>query len=277
MDSAGNGAGGIKVATNRKTRTARVTDAVLKVLRGNPKFKDAMKDSENEEELEKALDKEMEKVEDAEEGEEGAVHVHVGSQDAAAFDAKFSAMDARFDAMDKRIKDLEEKKEKEDDKDKVTDEDEEDFEKETGVKDARKTKDSVPFTDSFQDMVSVGEIIAPGIQLPTFDAVAGPKKTRDAMCDFRKRALGILALTPGGAAIVADASGNRAFTADSITGLNCSEARTLFNAAGMVIRRVRDAEGSTTRTTETQTAAPGTPLSGADENKRNRDFWKDHS
>jgi len=276
-DSAGNGAGGNKVATNRKTRTARVTDAVLKVLRGNPKFKDAMKDSENEEELEKALDKEMEKVEEAEE-EEGAVHVHVGSQDAAAFDAKFSLYDARFDAMDKRIKDLEEKKEKEEETEKVTDEDEEDFEKETGVKDARKTKDSVPFADSFQDMVSLAEVIAPGVPLPTFDPAAGPKKTRDAMCDFRKQVLGLHALTPGGIAVIMGASGQRNFTADSITKLNCGEARTLFNSVGTIIRRVRDAEGSTVRTSDsTQTATPGAPLTGAEENKRNRDFWKDHS
>jgi uncharacterized protein len=56
---------------------------------------------------------------------------------------------------------------------------------------ARRAHDSALLSDSFQQTVSLAEIIAPGISLPTYDRAARPKATYDAICDLRRRALDI--------------------------------------------------------------------------------------
>jgi len=249
-DHARKGFGGNTVA---KTKTLTF-DSVRKSLKAGiiRRYRDSrvstgdpVKDAENEKELEKALDAELEKVEDAAEGEGGDVHVHLGgTEDAAAFDAKFEAYDAKFAAFDKRVKDLEEKEEARDKKHRdedVTDAEEEELEKETGTKDARKARDSAHFVDSFQEVIATAEIIAPGIKKPTLDAALSPKKTLDQICQFRRKALGIAAMTPAGAVIVAEHAGSKVFTADSITGLSCGEVRNLFNGVGATMRLVNDA------------------------------------
>lgn len=76
--------------------------------------------------------------------------------------------------------------------DKARDAEGENFEQEappgTGDK-ARKAHDSAYFADSFQETAAIAEILAPGIQLPTFDAKEKPKATFDAICGLRRRAL----------------------------------------------------------------------------------------
>lgn len=49
--------------------------------------------------------------------------------------------------------------------------------------------DSRSLAEEFRETLSVAEILAPGIGLPTFDAKTSPKKTADALCALRRRAL----------------------------------------------------------------------------------------
>lgn len=49
--------------------------------------------------------------------------------------------------------------------------------------------DSRALADEFRETLSVAEILAPGIGLPTFDAKTSSKKTTDALCALRRRAL----------------------------------------------------------------------------------------
>lgn len=51
------------------------------------------------------------------------------------------------------------------------------------------TTDSRGLVDQFRETLSVAEILAPGIGLPTFDARASGAKTSDALCGLRRRAL----------------------------------------------------------------------------------------
>lgn len=55
--------------------------------------------------------------------------------------------------------------------------------------DVRGAKDSRYLSDSFQHTASFAEILAPGIQLPTFDKALAPKDGFKVICDLRRKAL----------------------------------------------------------------------------------------
>ncbi len=116
----------------------------------------------------------------------------------AAILEKLSAMEDRISKLesartqddDKDEPDDKEKTEdddpEDDDETKTTDEDEEADEDD---KKAAKTGDSVAFQSEFTETVARAEILSPGIRIPTFDAKASGRKTRDGLCALRRKAL----------------------------------------------------------------------------------------
>ena len=90
---------------------------------------------------------------------------------------------------------------------------------------AKGTKDSRYLVDSLMNTISLAEIIAPGIQIPTADSANPAKKTASSICALRKKALKI-AQTNDCAAIVHELTGGKGVKA----GMTCDAARLLFNA-----------------------------------------------
>ncbi|KVN79379.1 DUF2213 domain-containing protein [Burkholderia ubonensis] len=93
-----------------------------------------------------------------------------------------------------------------------------------------KTGDSTALRDEFQDALSRAEILAPGVRLPTFDAKAVRKKTVDAICVLRRRALLAAMDNENGEAVKAVTGG-----AD-ISGMPCNVVKAFFNAASELVR-----------------------------------------
>ncbi|WP_232458105.1 DUF2213 domain-containing protein [Burkholderia ubonensis] len=93
-----------------------------------------------------------------------------------------------------------------------------------------KTGDSTALRDEFQDALSRAEILAPGVRLPTFDAKAVRKKTVDAICVLRRRALRAAMDNENAEAVKAVTGG-----AD-ISGMPCNAVQAFFNAASELVR-----------------------------------------
>jgi hypothetical protein len=156
----------------------------------------------------------------------------------AVVDAVFA--DKRFtDVADnvKRIVDAFEKEDKEDeDDDDKTDDDntkilgELELEAPPGTGDgiAAKSKDSALLADSWQETLSLAEVISPGAKpASTFDAKADPKKTYDAMCRFRHTVLDLAATQPATRTFMDGVTGGRGHAT-----LDCAATRSLFRAVG---------------------------------------------
>lgn len=124
------------------------------------------------------------------------------------------------------------------------------------------TGDSAALKDEFQDSRARAEILAPGINLPTYDAKADSKKTIDGLCALRRRAL-TTALEGPNADLV------KAVTGDAdVSKLTCDSAKAFFNAASELVKRKN----------ATVPTAPATPTndeksSFAKINETNAAFW----
>ncbi|WP_186211631.1 DUF2213 domain-containing protein [Burkholderia gladioli] len=95
---------------------------------------------------------------------------------------------------------------------------------------ATKTGDSKDLADEFREALSLAEILAPGVRLPTFDAKAVRKRTSDALCVLRRRAL-TAALDNENAEAVKSVLGGVA-----PSGLPCAVVAGYFNAAAALVR-----------------------------------------
>ncbi|KVN30709.1 hypothetical protein WJ63_07975 [Burkholderia pyrrocinia] len=124
-----------------------------------------------------------------------------------------------------------------------------------------KTGDSAALRDEFQDALSRAEILAPGVRLPTFDAKAVRKKTVDAICVLRRRALRAAMDNENVAAVKAVTGG-----AD-ISGMPCSAVQAFFNAASEVVR----GKNSSVSGRRTNDSAQNEQK---DINQIHADFWK---
>ena len=130
-------------------------------------------------------------------------------------------------------------------------------------------KDSSYMAESFQQTVSFAEILVPGIQAPTFDAKTEPKKTLDSLCRFRRTALDLAYATPEGRAVIDEFNGGRKPAFDS---MSCKDIRTLFNGAAS-IRKASNRASSQDRGVPDREVRRVGPMTPAELNKRNRDFW----
>ncbi|MDN7488488.1 DUF2213 domain-containing protein [Burkholderia sp. AU45274] len=97
-------------------------------------------------------------------------------------------------------------------------------------KSGARTGDSTALREQFQDALSRAEILAPGVRLPTFDAKAIRKKTVDAICVLRRRALRA-ALDNENAELVKSVVGGA-----NVASMTCDSVAAFFNAASEVVR-----------------------------------------
>ncbi|WP_330555419.1 DUF2213 domain-containing protein [Burkholderia multivorans] len=126
---------------------------------------------------------------------------------------------------------------------------------------AAKTGDSTALRDQFQDALSRAEILAPGVRLPTFDAKAARKKTVDAICVLRRRALRA-ALENENAELVKPVVGGA-----NVASMTCDSVTAFFNAASELVRNKNS--GVTLRRTN-----DSAPTERKDINQIHADFWK---
>ncbi|MGU2444427.1 DUF2213 domain-containing protein [Burkholderia cenocepacia] len=126
-----------------------------------------------------------------------------------------------------------------------------------------KTGDSKGLADEFRQALSLAEILAPGVRLPTFDAKAVRKKTSDSLCVLRRRALRA-ALDNENAETVKSVLGGA-----DVAGMPCAVVTGYFNAAAALVKGKNAA--SITRKT-----GDGVPVGGAEKkdiNAINAAFW----
>ncbi|MCQ0032576.1 DUF2213 domain-containing protein [Burkholderia glumae] len=132
---------------------------------------------------------------------------------------------------------------------------------------AAKTGDSKGLADEFRQALSLAEILAPGVRLPTFDAKAVRKKTSDSLCVLRRRALRA-ALDNENAETVKSVLGGA-----DVTGMPCAVVAGYFNAAAALVK----GKNTAAMTRQTGDAAGG--ASGAtkkDINAVHAEFWANH-
>ncbi|CAN0620492.1 conserved protein of unknown function [Burkholderia multivorans] len=130
-----------------------------------------------------------------------------------------------------------------------------------GSKGGMQTGDSTALRDEFQEALSRAEILAPGVRLPTFDAKAARKKTFDAICVLRRRALRAALDNENGKTVKSVLGG-----ADVAT-MPCSVVTGYFNAAAELVRG-RNSGVSQRRTSDSA------PAARKDINEIHADFWK---
>lgn len=126
------------------------------------------------------------------------------------------------------------------------------------------TGDSGALRDLFQDARSRAEILAPGVQLPTFDSKTPMKRTSDAICGLRRRALRG-ALSNDNAEIV-----RRVLAGADVEKMTCDAAAVAFNAASELVRF-----RNTSPRSSFQPTADAKPR--LDINERHAKFWSNHS
>ena len=88
-----------------------------------------------------------------------------------------------------------------------------------------RTGDSRALVASFRDVIARAEIIAPGLKVGTFDAAAPRKKTVDAMCGIRRKALMQYGTTDDGRAVL------KTLDCGDVTKIGCDAVAIAFNAA----------------------------------------------
>jgi hypothetical protein len=115
----------------------------------------------------------------------------------------------------------------------------------TGDK-ARKARDSAYLEESFQDVVSKAEILAPGIRVPTFDRAVAPLKTTGTILALRRTALDLAYSKPETRGLIDQALGGRALDSKK---MSHSAARVLFNAVAAAA-----AQSNNARATDRSTA-----------------------
>ncbi|OJB35367.1 DUF2213 domain-containing protein [Burkholderia ubonensis] len=124
-----------------------------------------------------------------------------------------------------------------------------------------KTGDSTALRDEFQDALSRAEILAPGVRLPTFDAKVARKKTADAICVLRRRALRA-ALENENAELVKSVVGGA-----NLASMTCDSVTAFFNAASGLVRGKNS--GITARRTNDSAQSERKDI-----NQIHADFWK---
>jgi hypothetical protein len=263
-------------------------DEPMAVKKGATSFSDKMRklfmarDSEG---FEKALEEVND--EDGAGGNMPAIHIHMPTKDAESeeskkddekeetkdegpdlaavltkFDERLTSLEGSVKALTKDSTEEENKEEtKDDESDGDGDEDmteDSDGEEEKKDDDKKSTNDSASFRDEFQDAKARAEILAPGVKLPTFDAKADGKKTADALCVLRRRALRT-ALTTDNADLV------RAITGDAdVSKMTCDAAKMAFHAASELVKQ----KNKTVARKTTDAASEATDI-----NKIHADFW----
>jgi hypothetical protein len=201
-------------------------------------------------------------------------------------EGKDKTMDSRMkrveDAVDAIAKDVKEMKDEKSEKEKEEEEEKKKTEDNTkilgeleeeappGTNDAAwaATKDSARLEDSFQETVALAEVIAPGVQFPTFDAKAAPAKTLDAVCKFRRTVMGLALAKPEYRVFMDGVLKGR--TVDALT---CGATRVAYRALGEFAKDANN-RSSAAAASRTQDGPPKhKKMTIADIQKMNEDMY----
>jgi hypothetical protein len=152
------------------------------------------------------------------------------------------------------------------------DEDEEEEKKPTKTGDGKTvTRDSKGLASVHQDTAARAEILSPGIKVPTFDAKSDRKKTQDALCAFRRKALDKAFATDEGKAAIEPLLAGKTLDTKKLT---CDAATILFTAASENMKAVNRASTvGSGKIRSNDTGAVKVPTI-TDMNKNASDFWK---
>lgn len=94
-----------------------------------------------------------------------------------------------------------------------------------------KTGDSVALADSYQGVVALAELLAPGIRVKTFDSALPRAKTIDAMCQLRRKALDMAYATEDGHEVVNRMAGKTKDEDLDLGAMDCKAVAVLFKAS----------------------------------------------
>ncbi len=226
---------------------------------------------------EKALEEVMDEAEGKEDegGTEHHVHIHMpGAPDAPEakdekpegeeVEAKDEAPDVntRLDAIEALLKKLVPQEEAEGHEGLEGSGFDAEAEEEEEKKDDKKTGDS-GLKASFQDTAARCELLSPGFKMPTFDAKADPKKSRDNLCACKRKALD--AALKARPEVITPFLGGR-----TINKLPCNTVDTVFIGASELVRQTNNAKGARS---SVSTQDFGRRSTVADLNKQNAAFW----
>jgi hypothetical protein len=155
------------------------------------------------------------------------------------------------------------------DEGKTYDEEEGDDKDKDKTKDRARTGDSAPLSASFQDMISRGEILAPGIKMPTFDGKAKRAQTLDRMCAFKRRAVVKALEDEDTRDLLTPLIGKR-----DPAKLTCDAVATIFTAGSELVKRDNSAITRTGYVHDHAGSGVAKPATISDINQKNRDFWR---
>jgi len=152
------------------------------------------------------------------------------------------------------------------------DDEDEDDKKKTKTGDRKTvTRDSKALASVHQDTAARAEILSPGIKIPTFDAKADRKKTRDALCGFRRKALDKAYGTDEGKLAIEPLLAGKTLDTKKLT---CDAATILFNAASENMKALNRAANTGSGKIRSNDNGSVKVSSIADMNKAAGDFWK---
>ena len=256
----------------------KVLDMLMKAFKA--------KDADEVEELAKTM-----KDEEGVTGGEGETHIHIHNGNAAmgeavgdeevdpaeeAVKAKDAEMSAWKDSIENRLTAMEKTLASTGDSEEMMDAMEEEMQDEMpeGVtKDqARKAKDSAFLVDSFKETVSLAEIIAPGIRIPTFDRAARPAASLKSICALRSQALDLAYAQPSTRGVIDDLLAGKALDTKKMT---CDATRTLFRSLA-AFKKVENKQKTFSAHDNEQHQTRGAIKTLADLNKSNAEYYAKH-
>lgn len=130
-----------------------------------------------------------------------------------------------------------------------------------------KTGDSAALAETVQDVFARAEILSPGIHMPTFDAKAAPRATRDAMCALRLKAV----QTAFESGKYRDAITPFLGAAPDFKALTCDAVNSAFIGASEIVRRSNNVQPQATF--DGAQAAHGMAKQITEMNRRAAEFW----
>jgi len=142
--------------------------------------------------------------------------------------------------------------------------------KEEVQKNKDKARDSAFMQDTVRDVFSMGEILAPGISFPTFDAAARPGATAKTLCSFRRKALDSAYTFPETRTLIDTILAGKRLDTSKMT---CDAARTLFNSAAAMKQQQNNGKAATRATNDASHQHAQGVVTLADLNRKNAEHW----
>jgi hypothetical protein len=224
---------------------------------------------------------ELEQLEEQQEGDDNAVHVHIHQDEPGPGEKVSAKTEDRISAVEEKVEEIHglliELSGKITGKtgDGETDEEKEARESAAAKKkteDAEMSGDSKALADSYAKVLAQAEVLVPGFRMPTFDAALTRRMTVDNMCQARRRCLDTAYATKPGQELIDSVTGGKDL---DIAKMDCAAVATVFNAAAgaQALLNNRKATGDGQSPHKPADPAPRRAMTNADINKQNAEFW----